>query len=87
MLILILILMAAAAIGLLRLTFKLLKKPLKWIVKLILNALIGYVGLFVLNLLGGFVGISLGINAFNAAVTGLLGLPGVILLLLIKYII
>lgn len=84
---LIIILMAGAAISLLCLLFKLLKKPLKWAVKLILNALIGYVGLFVLNFLGGFVGISLGINALNAVITGVLGLPGVILLLLIKYII
>ena len=80
------ILMIAAALGLLWLLFKLLKRPIKWAFKMLLNALIGFVGLFILNFLGAFIGISLGVNWFNAIITGVLGIPGVILLLLIKYI-
>lgn len=80
------ILMIAAALGLLWLLFKLLKRPIKWAFKMLLNALIGFVGLFILNFLGAFIGISLGVNWFNAIITGVFGIPGVILLLLIKYI-
>ena len=53
---------------------------------LALHAAIGFVALFVFNFLGSFVGISLELNTFNAVVTGLLGVPGVILLLLFKYL-
>ncbi len=80
------ILMISAALGMLWLLFKLLKRPIKWALKLLLNALIGFVGLLILNFLGSFIGISLGVNWFNAIITGVLGVPGVILLLLIKYI-
>lgn len=81
------ILLLSAALGLLWLLIKLLKKPIKWAFKLLLNALIGFVGLFLLNYLGSYVGISLGINWLNAVITGVFGVPGVVLLLLIKYII
>lgn len=81
------ILLLSAALGLLWLLFKLLKKPIKWAFKLLLNALIGFVGLFLLNYLGSYVGISLGINWLNAVITGVFGVPGIVLLLLIKYII
>lgn len=64
----------------------LFRKPLKWIFKLLLNALIGYVALMLLNYFGGNFGISLPVNWFNAIVVGVLGLPGVILLLLMKYL-
>lgn len=81
------ILLLSAALGLLWLLIKLLKKPIKWAFKLLLNALIGFVGLFLLNYLGSYVGISLGINWLNAVITGVFGVPGIVLLLLIKYII
>ncbi len=68
------------------LLLKLLRKPLKWVWKLLLNAVSGYIGLFFLNLLGGLVGLSLDLNLVNAIVVGILGLPGVGLLLVIKYL-
>ena len=46
----------------------------------------GFVILFVVNWLGGFVGVSLGVNWINALVAGILGVPGVVLLLLVKYL-
>ncbi len=64
----------------------LFRKPLKWIFKLLLNALFGFIALGLLNYFGGNFGISLPINWFNAIVVGVLGLPGVILLLLMKYL-
>ena len=66
--------------------FKILKTPLKWALKLLLNAVMGFVSLFIINFLGSPLGIDLGINWINAVIVGILGFPGVILLLVIKYI-
>ena len=40
--------------------------------------------LFIFNFIGGFFDFSLGINTVNALVAGILGIPGVILLVLIQ---
>ena len=71
---------------LLSLSFTLLKKPLAWMLKFLLHAAMGYAFLFLFNFVGAWVGVSLGLNWLNAAVTGVLGVPGVILLLLVKYL-
>ena len=71
---------------LLSLSFTLLKKPLAWMLKFLLHAAMGYAFLFLFNFVGAWIGVSLGLNWFNAAVTGVLGVPGVILLLLVKYL-
>ena len=71
---------------LLWLLLRILRKPIKWALKLLLNALLGFVGLTLLNVVGGRIGIGLNVNWFNALVTGVLGIPGVLLLLLFKYI-
>ena len=80
------IVIAVVAILFLFLLVKLLKTPIKWAFKLLLNGLMGFVILFIVNWLGGFVGISLGVHWVNALVAGLLGTPGVVLLLLVKYV-
>lgn len=68
------------------LLFKIIKTPLKWAGKLLLNALSGFIALLVLNFFGSLVGLTLTINFINCLVTGFLGLPGVVLLLVIKYL-
>lgn len=65
---------------------RLLSAPIRLAGKLLINALAGFVVLFLLNFVGGIVGLSLGINWINAIVVGILGAPGVVLLLLIKYL-
>ena len=80
------LLIAAAAVLLLLLFVKIIRLPLKWLFKLLLHALVGFAALFVFNFLGSFVGIWLEINTLNAVITGILGVPGVILLLLFKYL-
>ena len=60
--------------------------PLKWFVRLVFNSIIGGIILFALNLIGGIWGIGLAINPFSAAVVGVLGIPGILLLFLFKYI-
>ena len=57
--------------------------PVKWIFKLLLNTVLGFVGLFLVNWLGSYIGISLGINA---VVVGTFGIPGLILLLLLRWL-
>lgn len=74
----------AAAIFLVLILVRLLSLPLRWAFKLLLNAAVGFVFLFVFNFMGSYVGITLGINWLNALVAGALGIPGVILLLLLK---
>ena len=67
------------------LVIKLLTAPIRFAIKLLLNAASGFVMLFLVNFLDSIWGISLGINWFNALVVGFLGVPGVVLLLLVKY--
>jgi inhibitor of the pro-sigma K processing machinery len=66
--------------------FIILKKPIKIIFKLILNTIIGFLALFVINYLGAFIGISIAVNWINAVIVGVLGVPGVALILLLKWI-
>ena len=68
------------------LILKLLTAPIRFAAKMLINALVGFVVLFLLNFVGGIVGVSLGINWFNALVVGIFGAPGVVLLLLLKYL-
>ena len=66
------------------LILKLLTAPIRFAAKMLINALVGFVVLFLLNFAGGIVGLSLGINWFNALVVGIFGAPGVVLLLLLQ---
>ena len=58
--------------------------PLKFIIKLIGNSILGAILLFVVNLVGGVFGFHIGINIVTAIATGILGIPGVILLIILK---
>ncbi len=66
--------------------FIILKKPIKIVFKLILNTIIGFLALFAINYLGSFIGISIAVNWINAVIVGVLGIPGVALILLLKWI-
>ena len=77
------ILVAVLAVYLL---IKLIITPIRWAKKILINSLVGFVILFLLNFAGSLFGLSLGINWFNALVVGFFGAPGVVLLLLLKYL-
>ena len=79
------LLIAALVVGAI-LILKILTKPLRWIFKLLLNAAFGFVLLFLVNFFGDPVGIYIGVNFVNALVAGFLGVPGVILLVLLKFL-
>ena len=65
---------------------KLLSIPLKILWKLLVNALLGALILFVVNLIGGIFGVTIPITPLNSLITGVLGIPGVILLLVFRWI-
>ena len=78
------IIIVVIGVLLLWLIIKLYSTPIKWALKLLLNALLGFVMLFVFNFLGGFIGLELTVGWLSAIVAGILGIPGIILLLLIE---
>jgi len=77
-----LVLVAAAVL----LMIKLFTKSIKWIFKLLLNTVLGYVLLFVVNFLGSWVNISIAVNWFSALVVGVLGIPGAAILILANWL-
>lgn len=60
--------------------------PLKMIAKLVINILLGGVLLFVINFFGVNFGITIPINWITALITGFLGIPGAVLLLIFQFI-
>ncbi|TCQ02256.1 pro-sigmaK processing inhibitor BofA family protein [Serpentinicella alkaliphila] len=61
--------------------------PIKIIIRLIWNGIIGGIILFVFNIIGGFFNISIVINPLTALIAGFLGVPGVILLIIFNYMV
>ena len=76
------ILMIAATVVFIILLIKILWAPIRWIFKLALNALLGFVVLFIFNFFGEFIGISIPINLISSLITGFFGVPGVVFLIL-----
>ena len=56
--------------------------PLKIVLKMIVNSMMGGILLVVLNAVGSTVGLMIPLNLVNAVTVGILGVPGVIMLLL-----
>lgn len=71
---------AMIAVCMATLLFILFAGPLKIVFKLILNVCIGMAAVYALNIV--FPSIGVGINLFTVAVTGFLGIPGFIVLVL-----
>lgn len=79
------ILFVLAGLALILLAGKILHLSMSVTFKLLANGLAGGFSLLVLNVIGGIFNISIKINAINALIAGFFGLPGVLLMLLIKY--
>jgi inhibitor of the pro-sigma K processing machinery len=80
---------AAFLIGLLLLFVlgRLLFIPLRLVIRLLFNAAVGGLLLWVANFLGRFIGISIPINPITALLAGFLGIPGVVLVMVVQYFI
>lgn len=62
---------------------KALLVPLKVILRLLANSLVGAVLIIVINYIGMNFGIMIPINVVNSITVGILGVPGVVMLLLL----
>lgn len=60
--------------------------PIKSILKLVLNSCIGALMIYLINLVGGIFNFHIGLNYITAIFTGILGVPGVILLVILRVI-
>ena len=71
-------------VGLLLILIRIFIKPVKICLFLTLNSILGGVGLYIFNLFGAKIGLTLGINIVTSAVCGLLGVPGLVMLTMLK---
>ncbi|MGX8692908.1 MAG: pro-sigmaK processing inhibitor BofA family protein [Clostridia bacterium] len=76
---------AAAVIGIL-LLLRIFTRPIKKIFKFLLHAVFGFVLLWIVNYFGASLGIVLELSLVNCLVAGFIGIPGVLILLAIQYL-
>ena len=61
-------------------------KQLKGVFALVLNTVLGWAGLYIFNLVFATTGFAIGINIASASIVGVLGIPGLVLLVILKFI-
>ena len=66
---------------------KIFSAPIKLVMKLITNAIIGGLALIIINWIGAFFSFHIDLNFITALIAGALGVPGIIVLLIIEMII
>ncbi|WP_227002567.1 pro-sigmaK processing inhibitor BofA family protein [Salicibibacter kimchii] len=62
-------------------------KSFKWVGNGVVRVMIGALALFLINVFGNFMGLHLPINLFTSAVTGILGVPGVLMLFAVHFLV
>ena len=60
--------------------------PIKTIFKLIINSILGGLTIFIINLIGSIWGFHIGLNLITSIFVGVLGIPGAIVIIIIKLI-
>ncbi len=60
--------------------------PFKIVGRVLLNTLLGFVLLYGVNVASAVTGLSLGVNLYTALTVGILGVPGLGLLLLLQWV-
>ena len=58
--------------------------PIKKVMKLVINSVLGGIAIFLINLIGANFGFHIGLNIFTSILVGLLGLPGAVCLVIVK---
>lgn len=61
--------------------------PLKSILKLIFNSILGGILIFLINFIGGYFNFHIGLNLCTVLFASILGIPGSILLVIVKFLI
>ena len=79
----VLLVLAAAVLSVVILV-KILAAPVRLVFKLLLNALCGFLLLIVVNIISGFFDFSIEIILVNTLIAGCFGIPGALLLVLLK---
>ena len=65
---------------------RLLRRPLKLLLRLAVSSTLGFGALWLLQYTAAYTGLSLGLNLFNVLTVGVLGLPGLGLLVLLQWV-
>lgn len=65
---------------------KIFVAPVKIIARLIVNAIIGGLLLWVIDYFGAYLGLRIPINPVTALIAGVLGVPGIVLLVVLQYL-
>ena len=78
-------LFVAAGLGLIVLSYDLIRQVKSWPGRACLHAVAGLAGLFTANALGALVDLGVGLNMLTLPVSAVLGVPGVGLLWAVKY--
>ena len=60
--------------------------PIKTILKLIINSVLGGLTIFIINIIGSLWGFHIGLNLITSIFVGILGVPGAIVIGIIKII-
>lgn len=58
--------------------------PIKTIFKLVVNSILGGLTIFIINLIGSFFNFHIGLNLITSIFVGILGIPGAIVIIIIK---
>lgn len=80
------ILAYAVGIILLFILGRLFLTPLKLLLKLLLNSLLGAMAILLVNTVGSLFGFHIAFNIYTAFIVGTLGIPGFVLLVILKLI-
>jgi inhibitor of the pro-sigma K processing machinery len=65
---------------------RLLYFPFKIFIRFLVSAVLGGIMLAIFNVVGTIWGIQIGLNVITAAITGFMGVPGIVLILLLQRI-
>lgn len=80
------ILVYTAAVLLIFIIGKIFIVPIKIILKLIINSLLGGLLIFIINFIGAYFHFHIGLNIITSVFVGILGIPGAIVIIMIKLI-
>ena len=65
---------------------KILTFPMKLIIKLLVNSVVGGIVIILINLIGSNFGFSIQLNWISAILVGVLGVPGAIIVTILQFI-
>lgn len=81
-----LLMLGLGGLALLTIAARAFSAPLRLAAKAAINMVLGFAALLALNATSSITGVSLGLNFFNALIVGILGVPGLVLLLLVQWV-